>query len=241
MTINKFLKQVVEETGNLTETINPNQQNVDQHSKRPRKMGFTRGKLHNDFRRKKKDRTMIREWEEILITDQRGTSLEWDWATKSSQHHITQIEKKIKVKKWKWRFLFGKPLQLRNQLCMHYSQKKALEISSSSAVKNIIEWWVDTQEWRDGLSSLKSVWKGYSKAQSWLGKTGLDQDWRYRVPPAWLNVRWKDDRTDWWALVPVCLSWLLWFTRIPGFLRCVAPNPRNLLMVGLLWVSLSLS
>ena len=66
---------------------------------------------------------------------------------------------------------FGKPQQLRIQLSMQCT-KEALEISSSSAVKNIMV----GGEQRDGLSSRKSVWKGYSKAQSRLGKTGLDQD-----------------------------------------------------------------
>ena len=50
--INKFLKQVVEETENLTESSNQINKNMDQHSKRPRKMDSTRRKLHNDFRRK---------------------------------------------------------------------------------------------------------------------------------------------------------------------------------------------
>ena len=46
--INEFLKLVEEETENQQ----PHQQNMDQHGKRPRKMGSTRRKLHNDFRRK---------------------------------------------------------------------------------------------------------------------------------------------------------------------------------------------
>ena len=50
--INEFFKQVVEETEKLDRKQQPNQQNMDQHSKRPRKMGSTRGKLHKDFRRK---------------------------------------------------------------------------------------------------------------------------------------------------------------------------------------------
>ena len=49
--INEFLKLVEEETENLTEEQQPNQQNMDQHSKRPRKMDFTRRRLHYDFGR----------------------------------------------------------------------------------------------------------------------------------------------------------------------------------------------
>ena len=50
--INEFLKQEFEDTRNPNRKQQSNQQNMDQHSKRPRKMGSTRRKLHNDFRRK---------------------------------------------------------------------------------------------------------------------------------------------------------------------------------------------
>ena len=46
--INEFLKLVEEET-ELDRKQQPNQQNMDQHSKRPRKMDTTRRKLHKEF------------------------------------------------------------------------------------------------------------------------------------------------------------------------------------------------
>ena len=72
---------------------------------------------------------------------------------------------------------------------------------SAAAPQSRTCWWVDIHEQRDGLTSRTLCGKKYSKAHSRLGKTGLDQDWRYWVPPPWLNVRWKGDRTDWWAKV----------------------------------------
>ena len=55
--INDFLKQVLEEkeSENPIESKQSNQQNLDQHSQRPQKMGSTRRNLHND--RVKNDRS----------------------------------------------------------------------------------------------------------------------------------------------------------------------------------------
>ena len=50
--INEFLKFVEGRDRKPDRKQQPNQQNMNQHSKRPRKMGSTRRKLHNDFRRK---------------------------------------------------------------------------------------------------------------------------------------------------------------------------------------------
>ena len=77
--INEFLKQTEDETENLTESSNQST-----------KLGSTQQKTAEDglYSRKitqwlqKKDMKIIRECEEILITYQRGTSMEWDWATK---------------------------------------------------------------------------------------------------------------------------------------------------------------
>ena len=49
--INEFLKLVDDETENLTESSSQISNNMDQHSKRPRKMDFTRRKSHKDFGR----------------------------------------------------------------------------------------------------------------------------------------------------------------------------------------------
>ena len=46
--INGFLKQKFEENENPVESSNQNQQNLDQHSQRPQKMGSSRRNLHND-------------------------------------------------------------------------------------------------------------------------------------------------------------------------------------------------
>ena len=97
-----------------------------------------------------------------------------------------------------------KPQQLRNQLRMQCS-KEALEISSSSAIKNMVmggyswaTWWVVVKQ--------KFVWKGYS-SRDWEKRVSTKtENIEYHHP--WLNVRWKDDRTDWWAKVPANL--FLW-------------------------------
>ena len=60
------------------------------------------------------------------------------YVRRSSQHHITQIEKKIEVKSEGEDF-FLESRRLRNQLRMHYT-KEALESSSSSAVKHHDGW-----------------------------------------------------------------------------------------------------
>ena len=46
--INEFLKQELEDTKNPIESSNQEQQNMDQHSQRPRKLGSTRRRLHSD-------------------------------------------------------------------------------------------------------------------------------------------------------------------------------------------------
>ena len=69
----------------------------------------------------KKDITIMREWEEMLITDQRGTSMEWDWATKKWPTSHNTKWKDDQSKKWK-NDDFWKPQQLRNQLRMQYSK-----------------------------------------------------------------------------------------------------------------------
>ena len=67
--INEFLKQIEDETENLTESSNHINNNWDQHSKRARKMDTTRRKLHKEFSYENEKK--------FLITDQRGTSMEF--------------------------------------------------------------------------------------------------------------------------------------------------------------------
>ena len=146
------------------------------------KLGSTQQKtaedeLHsrkNTQRIQKEDMKTMREREEILITCQRGTSMEWNWATKNLPTSHDANEKKIKSKeKWRkelktwrsllfrkqtWRsLLFRKPQQLRNQLRTHYPMKlrqPAAEQQSRTFLTDRVSrttWWVDTQEQRGGL------------------------------------------------------------------------------------------
>ena len=98
----------------------------------------------------------MREWQEIFKADQRYTSMEWDWATKKWP---TSHDKKLKddlSKKWKWKFLGNSSSSAISSA--NSTQRKLMENSSTSVIKNfVMGWWVDEQ--------------------SRLGKTGLDQDW----------------------------------------------------------------
>ena len=78
--INEFLKQVEDVTENLTESSNQINKNWINTAK-------DRGRwtlLEEITQRiQKEDMKTIREREEILITYQRGTLMEWNWATKN--------------------------------------------------------------------------------------------------------------------------------------------------------------
>ena len=65
--INEFLKQIEDETENLTESSNHINKKLDQQQKSAE---------DGLYSRKTTQRIQLREREEILITDQRGTSVE---------------------------------------------------------------------------------------------------------------------------------------------------------------------
>ena len=138
------INQVEEETENLTESSNHISKNLDQHSKRPRKMDSTpeenytmtsEGRHENNTR-------MRRNSHNIPARYVNGVKLSVE---EVAQHHITLMKRSSKVKKnrVKMEMSFGKPQHLRHQLRMHYPNE-ALVISSRSAVKNIM---------KDGVSS----------------------------------------------------------------------------------------
>ena len=70
--INEFFKQEFEDTKKPNRKQQSNQQNMDQHSQRPQKMGSTRRSLHND-----RVRTTVDEKKEKMTkADQRDTLME---------------------------------------------------------------------------------------------------------------------------------------------------------------------
>ena len=215
--INEFLKLVEDETENLTESSNQINKTWINTAEDHRRLALLE---ENYTMTSEERREKMREREEILMTDQRGMTTVWGWAKKMwSTSHNTKWKKNDQHKKRKCRSLKAAGAPHSAPHAVHQR-----EFGNQQQLRN--------QEHVDGWIHESFVATGK------LASTKTE-DIEYRHP--WLNARWKDYRSDWWAELlaflflwcPIVCSGSSCYLAL-GFLRCVAQNPR--IQLTLNWI-----